>query len=181
MHFYQRHAPRVRGLIVASSYIISTEPGVPTYELLGDKGRDNFIRMHKLAREKGMMAVYDDRITYGQFWSEKLRSDKRILAKYAEAHKHTSPVAFVTIPHISHDRRAQIARLINEDKVPFMLLLGADDSNNDQCITEFRQDVPDVHIALIPEAGHYPTAENPLDFNRTLLDFYAGAACYGGR
>jgi pimeloyl-ACP methyl ester carboxylesterase len=181
LHFYQRHAKRVRGLIVASSYIISTEPGVPTHALLGEKGNANFIRMHKLAREKGMMAVYDDRLQYGQFWSEKLRSDKRILAKYAEAHKRTSPVAFVTIPHISHDRRAEIVKVMKEDNVPFMLLLGADDSNNEQCITEFRQDLPDVHIALIPEAGHYPTAENPLDFNRTLLDFYAGAARYANR
>lgn len=181
MHLYQRFPERVRGLIVASSYIISTDEGVPTYELLGEVGRNNFVRMHQLAREHGMMAVYDDRIKYGQFWSEKLRSDQRILAKYAEAHKRTSPAAFVTIPHISHERRAAIADLINTDKVPFMLLLGADDSNNEQCITEMRADVPDLHTVLLPESGHYPTAENPLDFNRTLMDFYAGAARYSGR
>lgn len=181
MHLYQRFPDRVRGLIVASSYIISTDEGVPTYELLGETGRNNFVRMHKLAREQGMMAVYDDRLKYGQFWSEKLRSDTRVLAKYAEAHKRTSPTAFVTIPHISHARRAEIARLINAGGVPFMLLLGADDSNNEQCIAELRGDVPELHTVLVPEAGHYPTAENPHDFNRVLMDFYAGAARYGQR
>ena len=181
MHLYQRFPERVRGLIIASSYIISTDEGVPTYELLGEVGRNNFVRMHKLAREQGMMAVYEDRLKYGQFWSDKLRSDKRVLAKYAEAHKRTSATAFVTIPHISHQRRADVAKLINTDKVPFMLLLGADDSNNEQCITELRADVSDLHTVLVPEAGHYPTAENPLDFNRVLLDFYAGAARYYGR
>lgn len=181
MHLYQRFPQRVRGLIVAAAYIISTDPGVPTYELLPGKGRENFIRMHKLAREQGMMAVYDDRLKYGQFWSEKLRSNERILAKYAEAHKRTSPVAFVTIPHISHERRAEIVKLMHEDEVPLMLLLGADDHGNEQFLTEFRKDVPDLHVVLIPDSGHYPTAENPLDFNRALLDFYAGVARYTDR
>jgi 3-oxoadipate enol-lactonase len=181
MHLYQRFPRRVRGLVVASAYIISTDAGVPTYELLGDRGRDNFIRMHKLAREEGMMAVYQDRLKFGQFWSEKLRSDERILEKYADAHRRTSPTAFVTIPNISHERRAAIAKVIREDAVPFMLLLGADDSNNVQCIKELRKDVPNLHVVLLPECGHYPTAENPLDFNRTLTDFYAGAARYAPR
>lgn len=181
MHLYQRSPERVRGLIVAAAYIISTDPGVPTYQLLEERGRNNFIRMHKLAREEGMMAVYDDRIKYGQFWSEKLRSDKRILAKYADAHRRTSPVAFVTIPHISHERRAEIAKVINTDKVPFLLLLGADDTNNDQFMEELRSDVPDLNVVLVPDSGHYPTAENPRDFNRVLLDFYAGAARYAAR
>jgi 3-oxoadipate enol-lactonase len=176
MHLYHRFPERVRGLIVASAYIISTDPGVPTYELLEEPGRSNFIRMHKLAREQGMMAVYADRIQYGQFWSERLRADKRLLAKFSDAHRRTSPVAFVTIPHISHERRAAIAAVINGQKVPFMLLLGADDSNNEQFIAELRSDVPRVHVLLLPESGHYPTSENPLDFNRAVLNFCAGAA-----
>jgi len=29
---------------------------------------------------------------------------------------------------------------------------------------------------MIPDSGHYPTIENPRDFNQALLDFYAGTA-----
>lgn len=177
MHVAQRHIKRVRGLVVASSQMVSTDPGVPAYMSLPPKAQENFVRMHKKAREEGMMAVYDDRLQFGQFWSEKLRSNERILARFAEAHRRTSPAAFVTIPHISHERRAAIAKTILDDKLPLMLITGAEDENP-ACIPDMRSDFPGLHISFIPDSGHYPTSENPLDFNRELLDFYAGAARY---
>jgi len=175
LHLFDRMPERVRGIVVSSAYMISTDPGVKTYEMLGETGKQNFIRMHELARREGMLAVYDDRLKYGQFWSERLRGDAGILAEFKDAHRLTSPTAFVTIPHIGHERRAAIAAKLRARATPLMLLLGADDTNNDQMIAGMRQDCPDVHIVMIPESGHYPTIENPRDFNHALLNFYAGA------
>jgi len=180
-HLFERMPERVRALAVSSAYMISTDPGVPTYELLGDTGRKNFIRMHQLAREQGMMAVYDDRLKFGQFWSEKLRSSTRILEAFADQHRLTSPLAFVTIPHISHERRAKIGATVRASGAPVLLLLGADDTNNASFVQEMKRDVPDVHALELLDSGHYPTVENPHDFNRALLNFYAGAERFAKR
>ncbi|WP_017776859.1 alpha/beta fold hydrolase [Paraburkholderia kururiensis] len=180
-HLFERLHQQVRALAVSSAYMISTDPGVPSYELLGETGRKNFIRMHALAREQGMMAVYDDRLKFGQFWSEKLRSDKRILEAFADQHRLTSPTAFVTIPHLSHERRARIGAAVRASGVPVMLLLGANDTNNAMFVEEMRRDVPDVLALELLDSGHYPTVENPRDFNRALLNFYAGAQRYAKR
>lgn len=174
MHYHERFPENVRGLVIASSHIISSDEGVPNYMLLPPEGQKNFKRMHALAREEGMMAVYNDRLQYGQFWSERLRSDEELLKKYAEAHRRTSPVAFITIPHITHERRAHIAAGLRDRKTAMMLLVGVDDGNNKQCIPEMRKDIPDIHIVMIPDAGHYPASENPLDFTKALADFCAG-------
>lgn len=176
LHLFERIPDRVRAIVISSAYMISTDPGVKTYDLLGETGRNNFIRMHQLARDKGMLAVYEDRKQYGQFWSEKVRTDPEILARFEDAHRHTSPAAFVTIPEISPGRRAAIARLLRERRVPLMLLLGEHDQNNQQFIDEMRRDYPDTHTIIIPGSGHYPTIENAADFNRALLNFYARAA-----
>ncbi len=62
-----------------------------------------------------------------------------------------------------------------------MLLVGEDEGvhNRKYFISEMRGDYPDTHVMMIPDAGHYPTIENPRDFNQALLDFYAGVARYG--
>jgi pimeloyl-ACP methyl ester carboxylesterase len=37
-----------------------------------------------------------------------------------------------------------------------------------------RQDYSQTQVVILPHCGHYPTIENPPDFNHALLNFYAG-------
>lgn len=173
LSLFNRFPERVKGIVVAATGMIPTDPGEKPYEKLGEIGKRNFLRMHQVAREQGMMAVYEDRKSSGQFWSPKVLNSPEILAEFAEAHSLTSPVAFVQIPHFSHQRRAEVSAQLIARKTPLMLLLGEQDSHNPESIRAMRADYPEAHILSLPDCGHYPTIENPQAFNRALLDFYA--------
>jgi pimeloyl-ACP methyl ester carboxylesterase len=178
LHLFDRVSERVRGLVISSaSMIISDEVNKP-YDPLGETGKKNFLRMHALAREQGMMAVYRDRLEYGQFWGPKVLNSPAILEVFTKAHELTSVAAFVTPPRLPLPRRQQIARTLRDRGVPLMLLVGEDEAphNRQYFISEMRGDYPATHVMMIPDSGHYPTIENPRDFNQALLDFYAGAA-----
>ena len=171
---YQRMPERVRGIVLSATSMIASHPGEKPYDKLGEVGRRNFLRMHQLAREGGMMAVYQDRLRSGQFWSEKVRGSPAILAAFTEAHRLTSAVAFVQIPHFSHERRAAVSATLRQRGTPLLLLLGEQDNHNAHSIAAMREDYPDTQVMILPDCGHYPTIENPADFNRALLNFYAG-------
>lgn len=180
LSLYQRMPQRVVSIVLAATSMIPSNPGEKPYDKLGEAGRRNFLRMHELARNGGMMAVYQDRLSSGQFWSEKVLGSPAILEAFAEAHRLTSPVAFVQIPHFSHERRAAVCAALRGQHTPLMLLLGEQDSHNRHSIQAMREDYPDAHIIILPDCGHYPTIENPADFNRALLNFYAGATPRAG-
>jgi pimeloyl-ACP methyl ester carboxylesterase len=157
--------------------ILSDETNKP-YDPLGEKGKANFIRMHALAREHGMMAVYQDRADSGQFWGPKVLNSPEILAVFKTAHQTTSVAAFVSPPYLTQSRRDKIAKTFRNNNIQIMLLVGEDEAATYRhyFVAEMRGDIPHVHVMMIPDSGHYPTIENPRDFNLALLDFYAGAA-----
>ena len=181
LHLFDRIPERVKGIVISSASMIISDENHKPYEPLGEAGKKNFLRMHALAREQGMMAVYRDRLEYGQFWGPKVLNSPEILKVFTKAHELTSVAAFVTPPYLTPERRAGIAQRLRETKVPVMLLVGEDEGvhNRKYFISEMRGDYPDTHVMMIPDAGHYPTIENPRDFNQALLDFYAGVARYG--
>ncbi|MEU0528882.1 alpha/beta fold hydrolase [Amycolatopsis tolypomycina] len=181
LHLFDRVPDRVKGLVISSTYMIINDDREKAYDALGEKAQQNFRRMHEQARTEGMMTVYQDRLASGQFWGPKVLGSPDILEAFAAAHRLTSPTAFVTIPQLSRERRAGIAAKLSDRGLPLMLLLGEDETPHERklFIDEMRADYPGTHVLLLPGTGHYPTIENPADFNRALLDFYAGVARYG--
>lgn len=175
LSLFNRFPERVRGIVVAATGMIPCDPGEKPYEKLGEVGKRNFLRMHQQAREEGMMAVYEDRKRSGQFWSQKVLNSPDILAEFAEAHRLTSPTAFVQIPHFSHARRAEVSAKLEAVRLPLLLLLGEQDSHNPASIKAMRGDYAQTQVLILPDCGHYPTIENAHDFNHALLNFYAGA------
>jgi len=171
---FNRFPERVRGMIVAATSMIPCDPGEKPYEKLGEVGKKNFLRMHEQARTEGMMSVYEERKRSGQFWSEKVLNSPEILKEFAEAHRLTSPIAFVQIPFFSHQRRAEVSTKLEGRKLPLMLMLGEQDSHNPASIKKMREDYSQTQVVILPDCGHYPTIENPHDFNCALLNFYAG-------
>ena len=180
LHLFEKIPDRVKGIVVSSGFMIISDDNEKPYDVLGEEGRNNFMRMHKLAREQGMMAVYQDRIDFGQFWGPKVLNTPEILEAFTTAHELTSPVAFVTLPYLTRARRASISSLLQDRGVPLMLLLGEDEKENNRrsYISEMRNDYPATQVTILYDCGHYPTIENPYDFNHTLLNFYAGIAKY---
>lgn len=172
---YSRYPQRIRALALSATSMIPCDPGEKPYDKLGETGRRNFLRMHEQARSQGMMAVYEDRKSSGQFWSETVRNSPAILAEFADAHRLTSPVAFVQIPFFSHTLHADICAKLERDRPPLLLLLGEQDSHNAESIRRMRTDYSGTQTVILPGCGHYPTIENPHDFNHALLNFFAGA------
>lgn len=183
LHLFERVPQRVQGLVVSSASMIISDEKQKPYDVLGEAGRANFLRMYDLARDHGMMAVYRDRLESGQFWGPKVLNSPEILEVFAKAHELTSAAAFVTPPELRASRRVAISHTLRQSQVPALLLLGEDENpkNRQYFIDELRRDYPDLHVLLLPESGHYPTVENPRDFNRALLNFYAGVAQYAPR
>lgn len=172
LSLFDRDPERVLGIVVAATGMIPCDPGEKPYEKLGEVGKRNFLRMHELARQHGMMAVYEDRKSSGQFWSRTVLESPSILAEFAEAHRLTSPTAFVQIPPFSHRRREEVSRALEASQVPLLLLLGEQDSHNAASIRSMRADYSRTQVVILPGCGHYPTIENPWDFNHALLNFY---------
>lgn len=180
LHLFEKVPGRVKGIAVSSANMIISDEERKPYEALGEEGRKNFLRMHEMARAEGMMAVYNDRLKTGQFWGPRVLNSPDILAEFREAHETTSPVAFVMIPYLREERRVAISTALKKRALPLLLLLGEDEkaSNRSYFIDQMRNDYPPTHVMLIPSSGHYPTIENPYDFNRAILNFFAGVSKY---
>lgn len=172
--FFLHHPEMVRGIVTAACQILSSNDGATPFDMLKEDTKNGFLRMHELARSKGMLAVFEERKRLRTFWSDKLLASPEILTRFAPMYEKTSPAAFLHFPALSHARRAAIAAKLRETRVPLMMLMGADDSHTDEMIADMRADYPDTHVMLLHQAGHYPTIEVPREFNRALLDFYAG-------
>lgn len=173
MTFFYHHPEMVRAVVAATCQMISSDTGSPN-DTLDDKTRLQFERMHDLARSKGMMAVYEERKTLRTFWSESLLNNEDIMDRFAKMYAESSPTAFLNFPSLSHERRAATASQLRETATPVMVLLGVEDSHNDNVIRDMRHDIPDCHVVILPNCGHYPAIENPRDFNRAVANFFSG-------
>lgn len=176
--FFLHHPAMVRGIVISSAQILSSDEGAAPFDKLKEETKKGFLRMHEIARTQGMLAVFEERKRLKTFWSENLLASPEILRRFRPMYEKTSPAAFLHFPPLSHARRAAIAAKLRETRVPLMMLMGADDSHTDESIADMRADYPDAHVMLLHRAGHYPTIETPREFNRALLDFYAGVASY---
>ena len=130
--------------------------------------------MIALAREKGMMGVFEERLNSKTFWGPSLLGSPEILARFAEMHVQTSAAAFSNFPRFSKARLAEVLERIEQHKPSVMLLMGAEDSHNEPMMANMRRMIPDIHIAILPYCGHYLAIENPQDFNRAVYNFLSG-------
>lgn len=175
-HLYDRHAGRVDCvLFVACDLLASPEGDAEPYAGLGETAVRNFERMIGLAQERGMMAVYRERLESQTFWGPTVLGSPNILRVFARLHQETSPVAFSNFPRFHEKTLRSILEKLRNYQTPVMLLLGAEDSHNEQMIASMRCLHPEIHVALLPFCGHYLTIENPQDFNDAVTNFVSGS------
>lgn len=177
-HLFDRHPDRVGGMMFVSSDLIASPDGnAEPYANLGETAVRNFERMISLAREHGMMAVYEERLKSRTFWGPTVLNSPEILEVFQRLHRETSPVAFANFPRFQQRTVESIVAKLEARRTPVMLLLGAEDSHNEQMMANMRRLYPGVHIALLPYCGHYVTIENPADFNKAVFNFMSGVIC----
>jgi len=81
------------------------------------------------------------------------------------------PVGVCTAARAILSRRSTTS-VLSGIKVPALVLVGADDAlTPPDCARSLAQAIPGAELAVIPEAGHLSSLENPREFNRLLLDF----------
>lgn len=178
--FFHHHPEMVRGIVTAACQIISSDEGGNPFDQLKEETKKGFLRMHELARTKGMSAVFEERKRLKTFWGDRVLNDPEILRRFAGMYEKTSPTAFLHFPPLSHTRHKEIAATLRATRIPLMLLMGSEDSHTDEMIADMRADYPGTHVLLLHKCGHYPTIESPNEFNRAMLDFFAGINAYGG-
>ena len=176
-HVYERHAKRVNGLLFSACDLIASPEGDrEPYAGLGETAVRNFERMIALARAEGLIAVFEERLKSRTFWGPTVLDSPEILACFRRLHEETSPIAFANFPRFHQRTLDKILLKLGELDTPLMLLLGVEDSHNSQMVANMRRLYPSTHVVFLPNCGHYPTIENPSDFNHAVGNFVTGAA-----
>lgn len=173
-HIYARHADRIDGLVFASCDLLAAGDDAEPYSILGPKAVANFERMIALAREKGMMGVYEERLRSKTFWGPTVFARPDILESFAEMHRKTSPAAFANFPRFRRQTFEKVVGELRRRHTPLLMLMGAEDSHNDEMMRGMREQYPDTHIVILPYCGHYLAIENPADFTAAICNFVAG-------
>lgn len=172
--FYARHPEMVKGLIPVSCELLATPDGKGLFDVLSDELRAGFIKLHEVARNEGMVAVFEARKQTRIFWGDKVLNSPEIMALFKKMYQQTSPITFLNFPLIRPTEKQQIVEAFNTNQVPMMMLMGSQDPEPEKNIAVMKQDYPNCHALILPDCGHYIALENPDDFNRAVLNFVAG-------
>lgn len=173
-HIYARHADRIDGLVFASCDLLAVEDDAEPYSVLGEAAVAKFELMIGLAREKGMMGVYEERLRSKTFWGPTVFASPEILSSFAEMHRQTSAAAFANFPRFSRSKLDQVLAELHRRQTPVLMLMGVEDSHNDEMMKVMREQYPATHIVILPYCGHYLAIENPADFTAAICNFFAG-------
>jgi pimeloyl-ACP methyl ester carboxylesterase len=150
---------------VGALILVSTRAAADSPE--GRTGRD---RMAERAKADGVAAVADDML--GKLFApQNYESDEELVAYVREMMESTSLNGMVGSLEAMKERPDSRA-LLAEIDVPVLIVCGEDD----QLIPfseaeEMRDAMPNAELAIIPNAGHLPNLEQPLEFNELVWDF----------
>ena len=172
--FAARHPEMVKGLIAVSCDLMPTPAGQGLFDNLDGELRAGFERLHAVARDKGMLAVFEARKSTRTFWGHKLMNSPDILERFRRMYADTSPLTFLNFPTMTPQAKQQIVDTLQARRIPVLVLTGVEDPEPQRMIAAWKRDYPDCHALLLPECGHYVAIENPADFNRAVLNFLAG-------
>ena len=174
-HLFHRHPSRIDGIVLAACDLIAVDEGAEPYSGLGEQAIRNFERMIGLARKKGMMGVYEERLRSQTFWGSTVLRSPEILGRFEAMHRRTSAAAFANFPRFRRETLNEVLVKLEQHRTPLMMLMGVEDNHNEPMMANMRKLHPATHIALLAFCGHYPSARNPQDCSAAILNFTAGA------
>lgn len=158
--FYRRYPEWVAAMILVATRAAPDSPEAR-------EGRD---RMAQRAREQGAGAIADE-MAPRLLAPENAENDRELL-DYVHEMIESASIRGITGALEAMKERADSRPLLAEIDVPVLIICGEEDqliplSDSE----EMRDALPNAELALIPEAGHVPNLEQPLEFNELVWDF----------
>ncbi len=172
--FYARHPEMVKALIPVGCELLATPEGTGLFDMLSGELKEGFIKLHQVAREEGMEAVFEARKQTKTFWGDKVFNSPHIMELFKQMYRETSPITFLNFPLMSPALKQEITDAFNDNQVPMMMLMGEQDPDPAKNIAVMKKDYPNCHGLTLSDCGHYIALENPEDFNRAVFNFIAG-------
>lgn len=152
---------RVRSLVLCG-----TRAGADTEE--GRRGRHALIER---IREAGSAEPVVDAML-PKLLSETTRRERRsVVERVRGMIEATSPETLIEALQ-GMAERPDSTELLPEIDVPALVVAGEDDAVTNRAEAEFlAAEIPEGRLAVVPEAGHISSMENPRAFNRSLVHF----------
>lgn len=172
--FVGEHPSMVKGWIPVGCELLVTPEGEGLFDRLSPELRQGFLRLHEVARTQGMEAVFEERKKTRTFWGPRVFDSPEIMALFRQQYRETSPITFLNFPLLRPAVHDRIVATLRREKIPTLMIMGADDPDPVKNIEAMKGDYPDCHTVILPFCGHYVAIENPQDFNRAVLNFIAG-------
>ncbi len=172
--FYARHPEMVKAIIPVGCELLATPGGEGLFDRLSGELKEGFIKLHEVARNEGMEAVFEARKQTKTFWGDKVINSPHIMELFKQMYRETSPITFLNFPLMRPDLKQEIVDAFNENRVPMLMLMGEQDPAPAENIAIMKRDYPNCHGLILTDCGHYIALENPDDFNRAVVNFIAG-------
>lgn len=160
--FQQRHADRLRALILCDTRAIADNP----------EGAENRRRLANMVVENGSAAVAAAMLPnlFSPVTSERQQA---AIAEMREAIVNTSPQG-IAAASLGMAERPDVTEALSSIDVPSLLIVGEDDQIS--TVDEMRgiaDAIPGSRFVQIPDAGHMSPLENPEPVNAAIREFLA--------
>lgn len=177
--FFLHHPKMVKALICSSGGTLARRPEEEASSADVQQATAGLQHLAQVARERGMMAVLEERKRTRTFWSDRILNNPEIWSRFEVMYEQAAAQAFLSIPQrMDEEQKRKIVAHFQKHRVPVFQLIGDEDMNAAQTIRNMREFCPRYHGVVLPECGHYPAIENPHDFNVAVLNFLAGVRTY---
>jgi pimeloyl-ACP methyl ester carboxylesterase len=158
--YYRLYPSKVAGLILAA-----TRAGADSAE-----GKQNRDKTAAKAEEEGPEAVVEGMLP--KMLSMKTYEENPDLVEQARSIMEKTTTNGMVGALMGMKNRPDSTGMLEQIEVPTLILYGADDQIIPFEDVETMQDaIPDVHLRILPDAGHLLNLEQPELFNRAVLTF----------
>jgi pimeloyl-ACP methyl ester carboxylesterase len=158
--YYHRYTSKVAGLIMAATRAGADSP----------EGKQNRDKTATRAKEEGPETVVEGMLPK-MLSLKTYEENPQLVERVREIMKKTSTNGMVGAL-IGMKNRPDSTGKLSQIEVPALILYGADDQIIPFEDVETMQDaIPDVHLRILPDAGHLLNLEQPELFNRAVLTF----------
>jgi pimeloyl-ACP methyl ester carboxylesterase len=126
-------------------------------------------RLVEIARDQGLEAVFEEQLRTNPM-ADQIRAQPELLETWREQFLLTSREAYLYCAQAIAGRKPLLDEL-GAIEVPTLIICGENDDPFVEPSHRMHERIPDSELVIIPDAGHTPQIEKPVEFNRILTDF----------